>query len=169
MPNFAAIRAKANAHYRCQECSSTELIQRHHSIPGDDSTIVVLCADCHSKKHPCVPKALFLSVLRQSYWFNKSAASLARELGVHSRTIIRAAKRLQILPGELNPWDEELIRNNIPKLRPKVKSSARVRPETRDRLHSVKNPGQTLDGIITQLIDLWEKVKEQEAVGASQK
>jgi len=31
----------------------------------------------------------------------------------------------------------------------------RVSKETRDRLHSVKNPGQTLDGIITQLIDLW--------------
>ena len=41
----------------------------------------------------------------------------------------------------------------------------RVRPETRDRLHSVKNPGQTLDGIITQLIDLWEKVKKQDTVG----
>ena len=43
----------------------------------------------------------------------------------------------------------------------------RVRPETRGRLHLVKNPGQTLDGIITQMIDLWEKVKEQEAVGAT--
>jgi len=36
----------------------------------------------------------------------------------------------------------------------------RVRKETRDRLHSIKNPGQTLDGIITQLIDLWEKLKK---------
>ncbi len=42
--------------------------------------------------------------------------------------------------------------------------SIRVKKETRDRLHAVKNPGQTLDGIITQLIDLWEKVKKQEAV-----
>ncbi len=41
--------------------------------------------------------------------------------------------------------------------------SIRVSKETRDRLHRVKNPGQTLDGIITQLIDLWEKVKKQEA------
>ena len=31
--------------------------------------------------------------------------------------------------------------------------------ETRDRLHSTKHPGQTLDGIITQLIDLWERQK----------
>jgi len=28
----------------------------------------------------------------------------------------------------------------------------RVRKGTRDRLNAVKNPGQTLDGIITQLI-----------------
>jgi len=39
----------------------------------------------------------------------------------------------------------------------------RVRKETRDRLHSIKNPGQTLDGIITQLIDLWVKTKGEEA------
>ena len=39
----------------------------------------------------------------------------------------------------------------------------RVRRETRDRLHSVKNPGQTLDGIITQLIDLWEQEKLEAA------
>jgi len=43
-------------------------------------------------------------------------------------------------------------------------ASIRVRKETRDRLHAVKNPGQTLDGIITQLIDLWEKVKKEETV-----
>ena len=42
--------------------------------------------------------------------------------------------------------------------------SIRIKKETRDRLHAVKNPGQTLDGIITQLIDLWEKVKKAEAV-----
>jgi len=37
----------------------------------------------------------------------------------------------------------------------------RVKKETRDRLHSVKNPGQTLDGIITQLIDLWVQQKQE--------
>lgn len=25
-----------NANYRCQLCGSTELIQAHHEIPGDD-------------------------------------------------------------------------------------------------------------------------------------
>ena len=39
----------------------------------------------------------------------------------------------------------------------------RVRKETRDRLHSIKNPGQSLDGIITQMIDLWERQKAKEA------
>jgi hypothetical protein len=39
----------------------------------------------------------------------------------------------------------------------------RIKKETRDRLHRIKNPGQTLDGIITQMIDLWEKLKKQEA------
>ena len=40
----------------------------------------------------------------------------------------------------------------------------RVRKETREKLHAIKNPGQTLDGIITQLIDLWKKEKEKERV-----
>jgi len=38
----------------------------------------------------------------------------------------------------------------------------RIRRETRDRLHKVKHPGQTLDGIITELIDLWEREKKPE-------
>jgi len=37
----------------------------------------------------------------------------------------------------------------------------RVKKETRDKLHSIKAPGQTLDGIITQLIDLWKEVKKE--------
>ena len=35
----------------------------------------------------------------------------------------------------------------------------RVRKETRAKLHSMKNPGQSLDGFITQLIDLWAQQK----------
>jgi len=42
----------------------------------------------------------------------------------------------------------------------------RVRKETREKLHSIKNPGQTLDGIITQMIDLWERIKRGETVEA---
>lgn len=40
----------------------------------------------------------------------------------------------------------------------------RVKKETRDKLHAIKHPGQTLDGIITQMIDLWKKEKEKERV-----
>jgi len=45
----------------------------------------------------------------------------------------------------------------------------RVRKETREKLHSIKNPGQTLDGIITQLIDLWIKTKKEEATRLEQR
>lgn len=121
--NLLAVRAKTNAHYQCQECGSTELIQAHHEIPGDDSSLIALCAECHSKKHPDLPRTLFFNEGLQPYWHNKSASSLARELKVHPRTVIRAAKKLRIPQGELSPWDEELIRNNIPKLqrKPKIK------------------------------------------------
>jgi len=43
----------------------------------------------------------------------------------------------------------------------------KIRRETRDRLQAVKYPGQTLDGIITVLIDLWEKQKNQEAAATA--
>lgn len=113
MRNQTAIQVKANAHYTCQECGSTELIQAHHKIPGDDTTLIALCAECHSKKHPDVPKALFFSMNHQPCWHNKSVASLARELGVSPRRIKKTARRVGILPGELSPLDEELIENNI--------------------------------------------------------
>ena len=79
MRNRVAIEAKKKARGICQECGSINHIQTHHRIAEDDSSIVVLCGDCHSKKHPDTPKVLFLSVLRQRYWFNKSAVSLARD------------------------------------------------------------------------------------------
>jgi len=136
MPNLAPIKAKASANYTCQECGSTDFIQTHHHIPGDDNSIIVVCGQCHSIKHPDVPRALFLSVRRQYYWFKKPAASLARQWGVHPRTITRAAKRLEILPGDdLIPFDEELIRNNIPKLLwAKLKNDNEEKKKLRERL-----------------------------------
>lgn len=113
MRNLVSVKAKANAYYRCQECGSTELIQAHHEIPGDDNSLVVLCAECHSRKHPNLPKALFFNKGIQPYWHNKSASSLAKELGVHPRTVIRAVKRLEILPGELSSREEKLIKHNV--------------------------------------------------------
>ena len=113
MTSLASIRTKANAHYTCRECGSTELIQAHHEIPGEDDSQIPLCAECHSGKHPNVPKALFFYKTSQPYWHNKSADSLARELGVHSRTIIRAARRLKIPSGKLRSLDKILIKNNV--------------------------------------------------------
>ena len=117
MQNLAALKAKTNARYICQECGSTELIQAHHETPGDDTSLVVLCAECHSKKHPGVPRALFFSKNNQPYWHNKSASSIAKQLDIHPRTVIRAARKLKIAPGELSPWDDWLLRVNIPKMR----------------------------------------------------
>lgn len=128
MRSLLAIKTKANARYTCQECGSTELIQAHHEIPGDDSALVALCADCHSARHPDMPKALFFNKRLQPYWQNKSASSLAKELSVCSRTVIRAALRLNITSGILSDRDSELIKINIPKLnwRPKEKSVKKV-------------------------------------------
>lgn len=121
MLKLTSVRAKANANYTCRECGSTELIQSHHQIPGDDDSIIVLCAECHSRRHPDVPRALFFNKGVQPYWHNKSASSLAKSFGVHSRTIIRAAKRLGILPGELTAQDEESIKNSLRKSHRKIK------------------------------------------------
>ena len=44
-----------------------------------------------------------------------------------------------------------------------------VSRQTKDSLDSVKHPGQSYDGIIRELIDLWKKVKEEEAVRLEQR
>lgn len=134
MRNLVALRVKANARYICQECGSTEFIQAHHQIPGEDDSLVVLCAECHSKKHPDVPKNLFFNKNCQPYWCNKSASTLARQLAVHPRTIIRTAKKLGILKGTLTVDDETLIKSTIPKLNKKLpvlkeKVAKRPKPE----------------------------------------
>lgn len=138
MRNSVAIGIKANAHYTCRECGSTELIQAHHEIPGDDDSLIALCAECHSRKHPNVPKALFFAKGQQPYWHNKSASSLARELGAHPRTIIRVAKRLGILSGELSPWDEELIKHNLRK---------KLKPEKANRIWTFYKKGYRYQSI----------------------
>ena len=127
MPNSTVIRAKANSNYTCQECGATEFIQAHHEIRGDDNSLVVLCANCHSRRHPELPKGIFFARQLQPYWYNKSASTIAKQLNVHSRTIIRAAVRLGIKRGVLTPFDEELIKNNIPKLKIKQAKPRRVK------------------------------------------
>ncbi|KKM76240.1 hypothetical protein LCGC14_1382180 [marine sediment metagenome] len=50
----ATIKAKlkADANYKCSQCGSADSIHAHHRIPHDDNTMVVLCAECHSREHP---------------------------------------------------------------------------------------------------------------------
>ncbi len=111
--DMVSLRVKSNAKYTCQECGSTEFIQGHHQIPRDDSTIIPLCADCHSKKHPDVPVRSFFNKSHQPYWENISAASLARQLGKHPRTIYRIAKKLGITKGVLSDEAKTAIVNGL--------------------------------------------------------
>lgn len=115
MPNLAAIKVKSNAKYICQECGSTELIQAHHQIPGDHNSLLPLCAECHSQKHPNLPKALFFNKHNQPYWHNISASSLAKQLNVCPRTIIRNAKKLLIEQGQLSGLSKQVLVEKVTK------------------------------------------------------
>ena len=132
--NITPFIVKARDHYTCIQCGSTETVQAHHRIPGDDSTMTTLCADCHSKEHPDIPRAFFFVKNHQPYWYNKSAASLAREWGVCSRTVIRAAKALDIPMGELFAWDEELMRIHVLSHRKQQTKKPRT-PKKRSRVN----------------------------------
>jgi len=125
--NKVATRVKSNAHYTCQECGSTEFIQSHHIVPGDDTTLICICGECHSRKHPNIAKKLFFQKCHQPYWTNKSAATLAKELGVCPRTIIRAARKARIPAGPLSALDEVAIKNNIHKIQHRAPQEARYR------------------------------------------
>lgn len=121
--NIASLRVKSNAKWVCQECGSTEFIQGHHQVPKDDSTIIPLCADCHSKKHPGVPRGLFFVKNHQPYWENGSASSIAHDVGVHPRTIIRRARNLGIPKGILSAEDREQLYNRILSLTDSTRNS----------------------------------------------
>ena len=117
MNNLIILRAKANAHYQCQECEATEYIQAHHQRPGDDSSLIILCGTCHSKEHPDIPKNLFFAKTHQPYWNNVSASSLARNWGICSRTIIRVSRKLGLKQGILSRANRNLLKRSIRKLR----------------------------------------------------
>lgn len=111
---------KSNAKYKCQKCDSTELIQAHdpthrHIDPKDG---ICLCAEHHSQEHPDIPKALFFCRINQPYWNNISASSLAKEVGVHPRTIIRNANKLHIPKGILTKKHKKLILQSISPYQP---------------------------------------------------
>lgn len=111
--NIASLKVKSNARWVCQECGSTEFIQGHHQMPKDDSTIIALCADCHSKKHPNVPRGLFFVKNHQPYWENISASSLAQSIGVHPRTVIRVVRKLDIAKGFLSDANRKRICSRV--------------------------------------------------------
>lgn len=54
-------RAKTRDKFTCQECGSKHKVQAHHNIRGDDTSLITLCAECHSKRHPNISKLLFLN------------------------------------------------------------------------------------------------------------
>lgn len=157
---IANTRAKANANYICKDCGSTEMIQAHHEIPGDDASLIVVCAECHSKRHPDLPHDLFTSKNHQPYWFNKSASSIARQIGVHARTIIRRAKKYGIPLGELSKENENIIKNPPRKILIKRtdNTTMQISKDTKDRLDKLGGKGDTYDDIVNRLLDEYERV-----------
>jgi len=129
--NKAVIAAKNAANWCCQKCGSTQFIQAHHRIAGDDNSLIILCGECHSKEHQNIPKDFFLTKHIQPYWHNKSASSIARDMGVHYATIIRRAKKLHIPPGYINTKQLELL--EYPKIKlPQIPGFKIIRPYHRD-------------------------------------
>lgn len=96
-----AVRERDN--WACQECGSVEHPQAHHikAYNGENSHLengVTLCVYCHADAHPEVPRQLFISnAVKAEKDGHISAGKLAKELGVHPRTIVRHAVKLGIL------------------------------------------------------------------------
>ncbi len=110
------IRVKARANYTCERCGSTRMVQAH--APNRDHTDwrkgIALCAECHSKEHPDVPRNLFFTRNNQPYWPNISAGELAKEFSCHTRTVIRHAKKLGLSTRvDLTDDDKLLLRGSI--------------------------------------------------------
>ncbi len=53
---------------------------------------------------------------------------------------------------------KEQINNQEPK---KLRTTIGLKMNTKDKLDNNRAPGQCYDGFICQLVDLWEKVKEE--------
>lgn len=93
----------------CQGCSSVMRLQAHHIVPlsmdGADNIDngIALCAECHANKHPNIPRNLFLIQSegpRINAQWNRT--SLAAHLKCSTRTITRAARRLDITKNGCN-------------------------------------------------------------------
>jgi len=122
-------RVKARANYQCELCGSSQKVQAH-APDGDHSDWrkgICLCGECHSRKHPNLPRALFLTKGKQPYWHNTTASELGREFNCHNRTVIRAAKALGI------PSDCPLSAKDKDRLRKRVYKEFKARgPRTRE-------------------------------------
>jgi len=93
-----SIKVKARANYLCEFCGSDQMVQAH-APDGNHSDWrkgICLCAGHHADQHPNIPRNLFFTKMQQPYWPNVSARAIATELGCHNRTVIRAAKKLEI-------------------------------------------------------------------------
>lgn len=99
---WEAVKVKAKYDFTCAKCGSMENIQAHDPTKkhSDWRVGIALCGDCHSKEHPDRPKGLFAKKSYQPAWHNISARSLAKEIGCHSRTVFRHAKKLGIPFGQ---------------------------------------------------------------------
>ena len=106
-------RAKYRAGYTCQECGSTINIQAHHERRGDNKSLICLCAECHSKRHPKLHNLIIKPKENRSYWVNKSLFAVARDIKVSPSTILRIAKILSINKGILSPEDEITIKHSV--------------------------------------------------------
>ena len=130
-----AVKVKARANYQCEFCGSDQMVQAH-APNGDHSDWrggVCLCAQHHWEQHPDVPRSLFFTEMQQPYWPNVTARALAVEFNHHSRTIIRAAKKLGIpRSAPLSPLDKKRIRLLV------------VRPSPPVRLHPPREPYQVV-------------------------
>lgn len=98
------IRSRDN--WTCQQCGSVEYPQAHHIAPVKDYPLfsylinngITLCVHCHADAHPEMPRNLFIAnVIKAEKEGCISAGKLAKELGVHPRTIVTRARKLDIL------------------------------------------------------------------------
>ena len=158
-----SVKVKAKADYKCQRCGSSETIQAHG--PNGDHTDwrkgIALCGDCHADEHPNVPRSLFLSKNHQPYWHNISARTLALEFKRHTRTIIRAAKRLGIASKcNLSEADKSRIKIAVSSPRPKkpktlgeIRTTIALNRNTVARLVDLRRDGETYEATIKRLLE----------------
>lgn len=93
-----AVRERDN--WTCQKCGSVEYPQAHHIEPGNNNPEngITLCVYCHADEHPEVPRQLFVAnAMKAEKEGCISVGALAKELGVHPRTVVRRARGLGIL------------------------------------------------------------------------